>query len=192
MASLARIAVIGAAGVVGYAYLIGGTVTQVGGDLNPSTVPAAYAQDIEQAGTVCPAITAALIAAQINQESGFDKDAESDTGAEGIAQFEGYNSMVTSGEVDPWNPASAIHGMAELDCDEYKHFGSVTLALAAYNAGEGNAENWQDIGQTRNYVESIEAAAPHYAGATTTTTTESITNPAERISNGLNTLMGDL
>jgi soluble lytic murein transglycosylase-like protein len=202
--NLPRIATWAVLGVVGYAYFVGGassTTTVVGGNLNPAALPASakpYISDIEQAGTVCPQITAALIAAQINQESGFDPGSESDTSAEGIAQFEPYNGLVTDGEVNPWNPASAIHGMAVLDCREAKHFGgSVTLALAAYNAGEGGASNWQNIGQTSNYVRSIEAQAPRYAGATTKTTTATtaplpLKDVNQRIENGLNTLIGEL
>ncbi len=135
-----------------------------GGNLRPGSVPAAYAGIITDAGRTCPQVTPALLAAQINQESGFDPTSLSPTGAEGIAQFEPYNSMVTSGEVDPWDVNSAIHGMAKLDCHGVKKFGSVTLALAAYNGGDGIVDHWQSVDQTDNYVHSILAAVPHYTG----------------------------
>lgn len=198
MASPKQIAVIAAIGIGAYAYWIGGTATAatvVGGDLNPSTVPAAYVTDIEKAGAICPGISAALIAAQINQESGFDPRSESDTSAEGIAQFEPYNGMVLDGEVNPWDPASAIPGMAKLDCKELEHWGSVTLALAAYNAGDGGAPHWCSIGQTRNYVESIEAAVPHYTAkqpTKTITTTTAAPTGINRELNGLKQLIGEL
>ncbi|HZU57063.1 MAG TPA: transglycosylase SLT domain-containing protein, partial [Actinocrinis sp.] len=59
-----------------------------GGGLRPGTVPTAYAAIIIDAGRTCPQVTPALLAAQINQESGFDPRSLSPTGAEGIAQFE--------------------------------------------------------------------------------------------------------
>lgn len=196
--NLSRLAVYGVAGVVVIAYAAGGSVTEFGGDLNAAAVPSEgqpYINDIEQAGTVCPAITAALIAAQLNQESGFDKDAESNTEAEGIAQFETYNDMVKDGEVNPWDPASAIHGMAKLDCKEYAKWGSVTGALAAYNGGDGVVPDWQNNSQTYGYVTSIEAAVSKYAApdtTKTTTTTVPFDDVSQRIENGLNVLKGDL
>lgn len=141
-----------------------GDAGAAGGDLRPGSVPAAYAGIITDAGRTCPQITAALLAAQINQESGFDPRAVSDTNAQGIAQFE--PDTASSNGVDPWDPDSAIHGMARLDCRYVKRFGSVTLALAAYNGGPGIVGYWQQVDQTSNYVRSILAAVPHYTAAT--------------------------
>jgi soluble lytic murein transglycosylase-like protein len=131
-----------------------------GGNLRPGSVPAAYAGIISDAGRTCPQVTAALLAAQINQESGFDPRAVSETNAQGIAQFE--PDTAGSKGVDPWDPDSAIHGMARLDCRYVQKFGSVELALAAYNGGPGIVGYWQRVDQTSNYVRSILAAVPHY------------------------------
>jgi soluble lytic murein transglycosylase-like protein len=141
----------------------GATATAAGGSLKPGSVPAAYARIIADAARTCPQVTAALLAAQINQESGFDPRSVSDTGAEGIAQFE--PGTAASWRVDPWDPDSAIHGMARLDCHGVRKFGSVTLALAAYNGGDGIVGHWQSVDQTNNYVHSILAAVPHYTAA---------------------------
>jgi soluble lytic murein transglycosylase-like protein len=126
------------------------------------TVPAAYVGLIDAAGRRCALITPAVLAAQINQESGFDPNSVSSTGAEGIAQFE--PGTAASWGVDPWDPASAIDGMARMDCSNANRFGSLSDALAAYNAGPGAVTGgyWQQIGQTRDYVASIEAAIPSY------------------------------
>jgi len=70
--------------------------------------------------------------------------------------------------VDPWDPDSAIHGMARLDCHGVRKFGSVTLALAAYNGGDGIVGYWQSVDQTNNYVHSILAAVPHYTATAAT------------------------
>ena len=147
--------------VVVYQHDQPGAAAAAGGGLHPGTVPAAYAGIITDAGRTCPQITPALLAAQINQESGFDPRAVSDTNAQGIAQFE--PDTAASNHVDPWNPDSAIHGMARLDCSYVRKFGSVTLALAAYNGGPGIVDHWQQVDQTNNYVHSILAAEPRYA-----------------------------
>jgi soluble lytic murein transglycosylase-like protein len=52
--------------------------------------------------------------------------------------------------------------MARLDCSYVRRFGSLTLALAAYNGGPGVVGYWQQVGQTRQYVAAIEAAIPSY------------------------------
>jgi soluble lytic murein transglycosylase-like protein len=137
------------------------SAASVGGELKPGTVPAAYAALVTSAGATCPQITPGLLAAQINQESGFNPGAVSPTGAEGIAQFE--PGTAASNHVDPWDPDSAIHGMARLDCANVRRFGTVTLALAAYNGGPGIVGYWQDVDQTRHYVAAILAATPHYS-----------------------------
>jgi hypothetical protein len=145
------------------------TSAAVGGALKQGTVPAAYAALITDAGTTCPQITPGLLAAQINQESGFNPRAVSSTDAEGIAQFE--PGTAASNHVDPWDPDSAIHGMARLDCANVRRFGTVTLALAAYNGGPGIVGYWQQVDQTRHYVAAILAAAPHYSAALASTPT---------------------
>lgn len=148
-----------------------GDTVAAGGSLRAGTVPAAFAGIVTDAGRTCPQVSAALLAAQINQESGFDPRAVSPTNAQGIAQFE--PGTARSNRVDPWNPDSAIHGMARLDCRYVKKFGSVTLALAAYNGGPEIVDHWQAVDQTRNYVRSILAAVPHYTAPTPVSTPRS-------------------
>lgn len=100
-------------------------------------------------------IPANVLASQIQQESGYDPTATSSAGAEGIAQFE--PGTAASLGVNPWNPASAIDGMARLDAQYVRQFGSIDLALAAYNAGPGSIVNGQipQNGQTPAYVSKI-------------------------------------
>lgn len=109
-----------------------------------------------------------IFLAQIGQESGFNPTARSGSGAEGIAQF--MPATAKSYNVNPWDPASALDGAARYDASELKAFhGNYKQALAAYNAGAGNADKWNDPnfagGQTYNYVKNILAAA-HHAGVT--------------------------
>ena len=50
-------------------------------------VPREYRSDIKRAAGTCDGISPQLLAAQIEQESGWDRRAESSAGAQGIAQF---------------------------------------------------------------------------------------------------------
>src|SRR4051794_23883953 len=99
----------------------------------PAFVPERWAPAIGRAAqrwNVGPA----LLAAQLMQESGFNPFARSAAGALGIAQFmpgtaRGY------GLDDPVDAPAAIDAQAHLMHDLLRRFGSVRLALAAYNAG---------------------------------------------------------
>jgi hypothetical protein len=81
-------------------------------------------------------ISAALLAAQLMAESGFDPYAVSPAGAQGIAQFM-PGTAASYGLRDPFDPEAAIDAQARMMSGLLRHFGSVRLALAAYNAGSG-------------------------------------------------------
>jgi hypothetical protein len=81
-------------------------------------------------------VSAALLAAQIEAESGFDPGAVSPAGAEGIAQFM-PGTAASYGLSNPFDPAAAIDAQAHLMSDLLRQFRSIPLALAAYNAGPG-------------------------------------------------------
>jgi soluble lytic murein transglycosylase-like protein len=81
-------------------------------------------------------VGAALLAAQLQVESGFDPLARSPAGAQGIAQFM-PGTAAAYGLEDPFDPAAAIDAQAHLMRDLLRRFASVPLALAAYNAGGG-------------------------------------------------------
>ena len=73
---------------------------------------------------------------QINQESGFVPDARSPAGAEGIAQFMPETAARLG--VNPFDPASALHGAAQLMASLVQQYHQdYAKALAAYNAGSG-------------------------------------------------------
>lgn len=154
----------------------GGTGSAAG--LLPGSVPGAYEQFITRAGTRCPEITAPLIAAQLEHESGFDPKAVSPVGAEGIAQFvpgtwrtwgKDYSG---DGVADVWNAQDAIGSQADYMCglvgmikswiDHGRVSGDlVRLALAGYNAGPGwvlQAHGMPPIPETASYVKIILAA----------------------------------
>jgi soluble lytic murein transglycosylase-like protein len=79
-------------------------------------------------------VSAALLAAQILAESNFNPFAVSPVGAQGIAQFM-PGTAAEYGLRDPFEPRAAIDAQARLMSDLLARFGSLALALAAYNAG---------------------------------------------------------
>jgi len=79
-------------------------------------------------------VSAALLAAQLQAESGFDPRAVSPAGAQGIAQFMPATARAY-GLADPFDAPQAIDAQGRLMRDLLRRFGSVPLALAAYNAG---------------------------------------------------------
>jgi hypothetical protein len=111
-------------------------------------------------------IPAALLAAQINAESSFQPNARNGA-ASGIAQF--MPATAASMGVDPWDPKSAIMGMARLDQQNFKMFGNYPSMIAAYNAGSGAvkaAGGVPAITETQNYVRRIMNAYKSAPGAT--------------------------
>jgi hypothetical protein len=79
-------------------------------------------------------VSPALMAGQLMAESGFDPNAGSPAGAQGIAQFM-PSTAAAYGLTDPYDPVAAIDAEAHLMAELLRQFGSPELALAAYNAG---------------------------------------------------------
>ena len=100
----------------------------------------------------------ALLAAQLEAESGFDASARSEAGAEGIAQF---MPATWAGEWNPqrahspFEPGPAIAAQARLMHDLLERAGGdIATALAAYNAGPAvMPADWPR--ETRAYVARI-------------------------------------
>ena len=103
----------------------------------------------------------ALLAALLRAESGFHPRAVSPAGAQGIAQFMPATAAGV-GLRDPFDPAQAIPAAARLLAGHVRAFGSVPLALAAYNAGPRAVERYRGIppyAETQAYVARILAMA---------------------------------
>src|SRR6476619_2975464 len=98
-----------------------------------SFVPPRYAPPIVHAAQRW-SVSAQLLAAQLYAESGFNPFARSPAGAEGIAQFM-PGTAAGYGLDNPFDACKAIDAQAHLMHDLLGRFGSVPLALAAYNAG---------------------------------------------------------
>jgi hypothetical protein len=101
----------------------------------PSFVPVRFAAPIAAAAQRWN-VSAALLAAQLYAESGFNPFAVSPAGAQGIAQFMPGTARAL-GLDDPFDARRAIDAQGHLMRDLLRQLGSVPLALAAYNAGPG-------------------------------------------------------
>ena len=126
-------------------------------------VPATYQPWVQQAASNT-GLSPAIVAAQINTESGFNPRATSPTGAQGIAQIEPGTWAGLGIAGTPYSPQAALQGYSKLMSELLAQFhGNVRDALAAYNAGSGNLQAGY------GYADSILSAA----GAGTTTTDQS-------------------
>jgi hypothetical protein len=126
-----------------------------GGAGVPEFVPSRYrAMLVRAAGRWN--VSAALLAAQIMAESGFNPNAVSPAGAQGIAQFM-PGTAASYGLRDPFDPEAAINAQAHLMSDLLRQLKSIPLALAAYNAGPGAVSACHCIpyAETRAYVTRI-------------------------------------
>jgi peptidoglycan DL-endopeptidase CwlO len=105
-------------------------------------------------------IPANVLAAVANVESGGDPTAVSPAGAQGLMQL--MPSTAAALGVDPMVPDQAIDGAARLLSSDLRQFGSLPLALAAYNAGAGAVQRAGGIPpypETEAYVQKVLAAA---------------------------------
>lgn len=104
----------------------------------PSFVPLQYREPILRSAARWN-VPPALMAGQLMAESGFDPNAGSPAGAQGIAQFM-PSTAAAYGLTNPFDPIAAIDAQGHLMSDLLRQFGSPELALAAYNAGPAPVE----------------------------------------------------
>jgi hypothetical protein len=161
--------------------------TDGGGGLQ--RVPAEFRSWILKADEECaqPAMTPALLAAQLYQESKFQtsrKAATSHAGAQGPAQFMpgtwatwGRDSD-KNGRNSPWDIGDAVMAQGRMMCSLLKqakksgYGGDVrALALAGYNAGWGAVQRYRGVppksfarGETYNYVQIILSTMTRFQG----------------------------
>lgn len=122
----------------------------------PAWVPAHLRAPIAAAATA-NGLNPVMLAALLRSESGFDPRAVSPAGAQGIAQFMPATARGI-GLRDPFDPSQAIPAAARLLGGHVREFGSLPLALAAYNAGAGAVRRYGGIPpyrETQGYVTRI-------------------------------------
>ena len=101
-------------------------------------------------------LPANVLAAVAQVESGGDPDAVSPAGAEGLMQLMPGTAQGLG--VNPFDPGQAVDGAAQLLSSDLQQFGSLPLALAAYNAGGGAVEQAGGVPpypETQAYVQNV-------------------------------------
>jgi soluble lytic murein transglycosylase-like protein len=119
----------------------------------PQFVPPRFSEPIARAAQRWN-VSGTLLAAQLHAESGFNPFARSPAGAQGVAQFMPATARAY-GLTNPFDAGRAIDAQAHLMRDLLRQFGSVPLALAAYNAGPARVAACAcvpPIAETRGYV----------------------------------------
>lgn len=110
----------------------------------------------------------ALIRAVIATESNFDPRAVSPKGAKGLMQLMPATAAEL-GVLDVWNPHDNIRGGSSHLARLYGKYGEMTLALAAYNAGEKAVQRYGGVppySETRAYVRRVLASYRQFRGST--------------------------
>lgn len=107
-----------------------------------------------------------LLAAVAEVESGYDPQAVSKAGAQGLMQLMPATAREL-GVNDAFDPSQAINGAAKLLAAHLREFKSVPLALAAYNAGGGAVHRHNGIppsAETQAYIPKVQKALAALGG----------------------------
>jgi soluble lytic murein transglycosylase-like protein len=146
-------------------------VSAAGAVTSASALPAGtpYAAEITAAASK-HGVDPALLAGLVKQESGFDPDAGSPAGAQGLTQLMPATAA-SLGVTNVHDPVQALDGGAKYLRQQLDRFdGDVARALAAYNAGPGAVERFGGVppyAETQEYVRRVQANAAEYRAAGT-------------------------
>jgi hypothetical protein len=131
------------------------------GDYDSSDKVMRWGKEI-QAASAKYDVDPALIAAVIEQESDGKPDIMSPAGAIGLMQLMPRTAKELG--VNPYDPVQNIEGGTKYLATQLHRFGSVEMALAAYNAGPENVFNFRYmyIAETQNYIRNVPALMNKY------------------------------
>lgn len=157
-------------------------------NVGAANVPSQYAAMVDAAGSRCNDITAPTIAAQIDQESGWNPNAVSPVGAQGLTQFMPDTWAIYgkdanhNGVTSPFDPADAIDAQGRFMCELATSMRQATaagtvrgelldLVLASYNAGPAAVIKYGGIppyAETQGYVQRIRSLIVKYTATSST------------------------
>jgi soluble lytic murein transglycosylase-like protein len=147
---------------------------------NSGSGSVAYEQLIDAAASKY-GIDPAVLKGLIKQESGFNPNAGSSAGAQGLTQLM-PGTASSLGVTDVHDPAQSIDGGAHYLKMQLDRFGGdYSKALAAYNAGPGAVQRYGGVppySETQNYVKNVLAFAQQYRqdGGTAATAAQSLSS----------------
>ena len=139
----------------------GGSTGEVNSIRSGAALPkrALQYEDIFDEASRTYGVSKSLLLAVAKQESNYDPNSVSHAGAQGIMQLM-PGTAKTLGVKNAFDPYENIMGGAKLLRDNIRAFGSIPLALAAYNAGPGAVKKYGGVPpykETQDYVKKIMA-----------------------------------
>ncbi len=144
--------------------------TETLGDANPAPnapamVPPAQIDQLVQSNAMHWSVDPALVKAIIANESGFNANATSKVGAQGLMQLM-PGTAAGLGVTNAYDPAQNVWGGTKYIKGLLDRFnGDVRLAVAAYNAGPNAVEKYGGVppyAETQNYVQNVLASYQKY------------------------------
>lgn len=122
----------------------------------PRPAPAEWTKLAREAEEIF-GLDSGLVLAVIRAESAFDHTAVSPVGAQGAMQVM-PRTQEQLGLIDPFDPRANVYAGTQYLMELMLRFGSVELALAAYNAGPASVEKYGGIppfAETRDFVRRV-------------------------------------
>jgi len=131
----------------------------------PAMVPPAQIDQLVSQNAGRWGVDPALVKAIIANESGFNANATSKTGAQGLMQLM-PGTAAGLGVTDSYDPGQNVFGGTRYIRGLLDRFhGDMRLAIAAYNAGPGAVEKYDGVppyAETQNYVQNVLASYDKY------------------------------
>jgi soluble lytic murein transglycosylase-like protein len=131
----------------------------------PAMIPPAQIDQLVSQNAGRWGVDPALVKAIIANESGFNANATSKTGAQGLMQLE-PGTAAGLGVTNSYDPAQNVYGGTRYIRGLLDRFhGDTRLAIAAYNAGPGAVEKYNGVppyAETQNYVQNVLSSYDKY------------------------------